>query len=142
MHLLTTTLRRAGRVDHALRAVLALDGADARHPRKLSELLQRSPGPEKFLAAILGRLRQEGIVASTRGSRGGYWLTRPLTEITVLDVVEAMSATDAADADHSAAAETDVRPIVAVTTLWDEVDHRVREVLGTTRLADLLPPDG
>lgn len=142
MHLLTTTLRRAGRVDHALRAVLALDGADAAHPRKLGELLDRSPGPEKFLAAILGRLRQEGIVASTRGSRGGYWLTRPLTEITVLDVVEAMRATDAADPDRSAAAEAGVRPIAAVTSLWDEVDQRVRELLGGTVLADLVPQDG
>ena len=134
MHLLTTTMRRAGRVDHALRAVLALEGADARNPRKLADLLERSPGPEKFLATILGRLRHEGIVASTRGSRGGYWLTRPLTQITVLDVVEAMAASDD---DTANVTDPSVHQLAAVSDLWDAVDHHVRALLRATSLADL-----
>lgn len=134
---LTTSLRRAGRVEHALRATLALAGADAEHPRKLGELLERSPGPEKFLAMILGRLRQQGIVASTRGSRGGYWLTRPTTEITVLDVVEALGPDDDATADGPDAADGAGTDPPTVAALWDAVDDRVRDLLGSVTLADL-----
>jgi Rrf2 family protein len=35
---------------------------------------------------ILQRLRQGGIVESSRGARGGYFLTRPPEEISLLDV--------------------------------------------------------
>ena len=134
---LITSLRRAGRLELALRTVIALDGSTVDHPHKLGQLLERQPGPEKFISAILGALRQGGVVDSNRGSRGGYWLNRPLAEITVLDVLAALGPIDAVRAVDGDAATVAVG---SVDALWDAVDDRVGELLGAISLADLALP--
>jgi len=45
--------------------------------------------PERFLLQILRSLVNYGMLKSTRGVDGGYSLTRPATEITLLQVFEA-----------------------------------------------------
>ena len=46
--------------------------------------------PSTFMAKILRALVRAGLVRSTRGIHGGYRLGRPATEISVLDIVEAI----------------------------------------------------
>ena len=46
--------------------------------------------PPQFLVQILQQLRAAGIVASTRGSSGGFRLERAPELITVADIVEAV----------------------------------------------------
>ncbi len=43
-----------------------------------------------FLAKIFPKLEKAGIVTAAEGIRGGYGLARPASEVTVLDVVEAI----------------------------------------------------
>jgi len=43
--------------------------------------------PANYLAKVLHRLRREGVLDSTRGSRGGYRLVRDPEEVTVARVV-------------------------------------------------------
>ncbi len=46
--------------------------------------------PGDYLAKVLNGLAQAGLVHSQRGRRGGFMLARPATEVTVLDVVNAV----------------------------------------------------
>jgi Rrf2 family protein len=46
--------------------------------------------PEAYLAKHLKGLVHAGVLTATSGPRGGFRLARPATEITVLDVVEAV----------------------------------------------------
>ena len=50
--------------------------------------------PAAYLAKHLQVLSQAGIVESVPGRRGGYRLGRPATELTLLDVVEAVEGGD------------------------------------------------
>ena len=59
--------------------------------------VQTSPGiaattgiPEPTVAKVLKTLAAGGLVASQRGARGGYRLTRPLAAIPVADVIAAV----------------------------------------------------
>lgn len=74
--------------DYAIRASLDL----ARHwdgdPRKAREIAASMDIPPGFLKTILAELVSQGLLTSTAGPNGGYRLTRPPEEITVLDVVE------------------------------------------------------
>ena len=76
------------KVDYGMRALLALTARG--EPTTAEALAEAQALPSKFLGAILNDLRRAGIVASQRGSEGGYRLARPAAEISVADVMRAL----------------------------------------------------
>ncbi len=56
----------------------------------LTEIARREDMPTAFLERILARLREGGLVASTRGASGGYRLSRSAGAISVADIVTAI----------------------------------------------------
>ncbi|WP_088991320.1 RrF2 family transcriptional regulator [Micromonospora chokoriensis] len=78
----------SGGVEWGLHCCVVLSAAD--EPvvaAKLADLHDVSP---TYLAKQLQLLSRAGLVRAAPGQSGGYLLTRPATEITVLDVVEAI----------------------------------------------------
>ena len=57
---------------------------------RLSELARAQRIPKNFLLQLLIRLKNAGIVASTRGVAGGYTLARDPARITLADIVRAI----------------------------------------------------
>lgn len=51
---------------------------------------QRQEIPEEFLHKTIQMLSRAGLVVTQRGVQGGVRLGRPLVEITIADVIEAM----------------------------------------------------
>jgi len=76
-------------VEYALHCLLWMTGPVPESPsaRDLADLQGVSPS---FVAKIFTRLEKAGIVAASDGIRGGYRLARPLQNVTVLDVVDAV----------------------------------------------------
>ncbi len=71
---------------YALQALSML----ARHPNDVSrvrDIAQEEDLPEKFLEIILSELKNARIVESTRGSKGGYRLRKPATEIRLGEII-------------------------------------------------------
>lgn len=50
--------------------------------------------PAPYLAKIMKRLNDAGIVTSKRGFKGGIWLSRPAEKITLLEVMNAVDGPD------------------------------------------------
>lgn len=75
-------------------ALEALPHLDPRGPagkgRGVKDLAEVSGVPAPFLAKILGRLVDRGLLRSRRGRTGGFVLGRPAVEITLADVVLAL----------------------------------------------------
>lgn len=89
--------------------------------------------PSQFLGQILQQLRAAGLIASTRGANGGFYLQTTPTEITVGDVVDAVCP------GSSGLPVEGASPLSAlVLEVWDEVKARQRELLDRLTLADLL----
>lgn len=59
-------------------------------PVTARRISQAEAYPAKYVQKILKRLRRHGIVASVRGSRGGYVLARSASEITLKQIIEAL----------------------------------------------------
>jgi len=59
-------------------------------PVRLDRLSKIEHVPANFLAQILGELRTARLVESKRGINGGFLLTRPPVEITLLDIAKAI----------------------------------------------------
>ena len=81
-------MKLSGGVEWALHCCVVLTAAALPVPAaRLAELHQVS---STYLAKQLQALSRAGLVDSVQGKAGGYVLTRPPEEITVLDVVEAV----------------------------------------------------
>lgn len=77
-------------VAYAIRATLQLSGCQPDVPVPCSQLAAEGHMPERFLLQVLRNLVHHGVLHSTRGVEGGYSLFRPLDEISLLEVIEAV----------------------------------------------------
>jgi Rrf2 family iron-sulfur cluster assembly transcriptional regulator len=56
-------------------------------PVTLASISQRQDISLSYLEQLFGKLRRHELVASTRGPGGGYTMGRPMSEISVADVI-------------------------------------------------------
>ena len=57
---------------------------------QIESLADTEAVPANFLAQILSKLRNHGLITSRRGSQGGYTLARPSDEISLYDILMAV----------------------------------------------------
>ncbi|MCU0969275.1 MAG: Rrf2 family transcriptional regulator [Rubrivivax sp.] len=88
-----------------------------------------------YLEQLFARLRQAGLVESTRGPGGGYTLGRRAEDITLADIVGAVD-------DPAAAAPGDERPAAPGTAmtdhLWAELNDVMMRHMGTITLKSMV----
>jgi Rrf2 family protein len=130
-------VRITARVDYAVRAMVELARAPAGVPVKGDAVAATQAIPWKFAEGLLADLRKAGLVASSRGAAGGYWLSRPGRDITVADVIRAVEG-PLADVRGAAPEELpELGPSPAVRELWVATRAALREVLEATSVQDL-----
>ena len=76
-------------VEYALRAVVHL-ADQAPSPRTTEQIALATRVPRAYLSKVLQGLRHAKIVQSKRGIGGGMVLTKPPSELTILEVVNAV----------------------------------------------------
>jgi Rrf2 family protein len=76
--------------DYAVRAVLHLAEIKNGGRAPTSKIASEQHIPPSFLAKIISQLSVAGVVQTSRGARGGVSLARDPSEITLLEVVEAI----------------------------------------------------
>ncbi|POF63786.1 SUF system Fe-S cluster assembly regulator [Novacetimonas maltaceti] len=118
-------------------AVVALVRLGQKEDVTTSPVLSRSTGiPEPTIAKVLKVLAAQGIVISQRGARGGYRLARPLSEISVAAVIQAIdgpiSLTTCVDG-----GECDARSKCGLVGQWDAVNGAILQALSSISLSDM-----
>jgi Rrf2 family protein len=100
--------------------------------------------PVSFVGKIFQSLARAGIIRSARGSGGGFCLTRPSSEVTILQVIEAIEGPIALLRCLEAEPECEHIGGCALCGLLSEAQDKVREVFAKTTLEQLsgrhLPP--
>jgi Rrf2 family protein len=130
----------SARSDYAVRAVVVLAAAGS-GPTKGEVVAADQHIPAKFLEAILGALRQAGIVASRRGADGGYWLARPAAEISVADVIRAVDGPLAEVRGGPPEAVEYAGVAQDLQVVWMAVRANIRQVLEHVTVADIARGD-
>jgi len=111
-------------------------------PVSLAEVATDEALPRAYLEQLAIPLREAGIVASTRGARGGYALARDPREITLGEALRALEGPLAPmicaseDPNHALCERLGA---CSVNYLWVKVRDAISGVLDTTTLADLIP---
>lgn len=75
--------------EYALRAIVALATRN-NAGTTAQDLAQHSQVPADYLSKVLNSLCRAGIITSQRGRGGGFQSIKPATELTVLEVVQAV----------------------------------------------------
>jgi Rrf2 family protein len=129
-------MRVSARVDYAVRALTELAAAGA-GPVKGETIASRQAIPVNFLENILSDLRRAGIVASQRGSTGGYWMSVPPESVTIADVVRIVEG-PLADVRGAPPEDLDYAgPAAALREVWVATRANLRAVLEAVTIGDL-----
>lgn len=83
-------LRLSKKADYALMAMTHLAQQRDRDSSSAREIAEEYGIPIELLAKVLQRLARKGLLVSQQGTRGGYYLARASSRISVADVIEAI----------------------------------------------------
>jgi Rrf2 family protein len=78
------------RADYAIRAVLALGEAGPDERLSVRRVALEQAIPVQFLPRVMADLAAAGLVEGMPGRTGGYRLARPASDISLLEVIEAV----------------------------------------------------
>ena len=109
-------------------------------PVPLSDIAMRQQISLSYLEQMFSKLRQHGLVASTRGPGGGYALGQQADRITVADIIGAVEdGTDPGTKDivrHAKTAAT--RPTKDMAQdLWDSLNTKMMDYMQSVTLRSL-----
>lgn len=130
-------LRLSKKADYALMAMKHLAIKSDAGSSSAREIAEEYCIPIELLAKVLQRLARRGLVTSQQGTRGGYKLSRPITAISVAEIIQAIdgpltvTACSSDDDGCGQYAKCNVRD-----PLW-KIKDRIVSALETCSLADI-----
>lgn len=129
-------MRLSTRGRFAITAMIDLALRQTPTPVPLVDLAVRHRISLSYLEQMFARLRQQGLVESTRGPGGGYALARKPEFITVADIVGAI---EEGDEERGAASPAESASSAQAMTqdLWDALHSTVRAYMQTITLQSL-----
>lgn len=123
--------------DYGIRGVLYLAMQPEDKVTLLHEIAESQAIPENYLAKIFQDLAKGGLVRSHRGARGGFSLARAPSEITLLDVIEALQGPLALAPCLDARQGCSCHSTCATSRALCEVQSQMVQMLGAQTLAML-----
>ena len=131
-------MKVSAKTNYACLAMLELASqyGDGR-PVRIREIAALHGASPQFLVQILLQLKRSGLVASTRGAAGGYQINRPPEEVSLGEVVAAITGSaDKGDGDGRGAQPSTAADVLTQT--WRELAVAEQEKLRGISLADML----
>ena len=131
--------------EYGVRLMVQLGRRYGRGPSSLAEIATDENLPRPYLEQLVMSLRDAGLVISTRGSHGGYELSRPPDEIPMIAVLRVLEgpiapmicATDESASAHEPTCDRTAR--CTVNFLWIRIRDAISTTLEGMTLADLVP---
>lgn len=124
--------------EYALRAVVHL--AMARGALTTQDIASSTKVPPGYLAKVLQSLARAGILSSQRGLRGGFRMAREATEVTVLEVINAVDPIRRITTCPLGLAAHGTR-LCALHHRLDQATAKVESTFGKTTIAEMLDDD-
>lgn len=134
-------LQISRKVDYALRAAVYLASCDAGRMVSFREIGESQDVPREFLAKILRSLVCAGVIDSQRGANGGYRLSRPASEITFLEVLEAADGPIALNECCENGIGCSRAKLCSMERVWRDAELAMKNVFQGVRLSDLACDD-
>lgn len=132
-------IRLTNLADYAVVLMSELARTDKR--ANASDLAAASGIPEPTVSKILGQMKRAGLLASSRGVKGGFSLAQPPAEISVADVIEAVDGPIAlTNCVSTTERECTLEPVCSMAVHWQTINEAVRGALAGITLHDISKP--
>lgn len=106
-------------------------------PVTLAGIAERQSISLSYLEQLFGKLRRQQLVASVRGPGGGYCLAKPMSAISVADIIRAVD--EPLDATNCGGKRNCHEDHLCMThQLWTNLNARMFEYLSSVNLAELV----
>jgi Rrf2 family protein len=125
------------KVRYGTRVMVELAQCDEQAPLSLGEIVARQELSGKYAESLMAALRAAGLVQSSRGSQGGYRLSRAPEQISVLDIFQAFESSESFVPCAEDATACPLWQTCATRDVWLAMHQASMGVLQTTTLADL-----
>ena len=130
-------LRLSKKADYALMAMKHLAQKRVSPSSSAREIAEQYDIPIELMAKVLQRLVRMRLLASTQGTRGGYMLGRPATDISVADVIEAIDGPFTVTACSTDKHDCEQFNKCSIRDpLW-QIRERIAAALGTVTIAEI-----
>jgi Rrf2 family cysteine metabolism transcriptional repressor len=129
-------MRVSTRAWYGLMAMVELGLRERQGRVQVREISESQGIPEEYLEQLMMPLKRAGLVRSQRGVRGGYTLARPASQITVLEILEALEG-PILDAEPTDAALRERAQTSGVTEVWERLRQAMEETLRAITLAQV-----
>lgn len=125
---------------YAVMAMVDLAKYAANDPISLAVIGERQEISVTYLEQLFLKLRQAGLVTSSRGVRGGYCLGRDPSDISIADIVDAVEEQTRVTRceSHSGKGCMTTKAKCLVHDLWDELGNQISLFLRSVTLEDVV----
>ena len=120
--------------------ILTVLAADPDAVASASDLAERAGLEVPTVAKLLKPLAQAGLVDGFRGTNGGYRLARPATDISLVEIVEAMEGPLGMTECSLHAGACGIEHSCGVRANWRRINDVVADALRGVTLAQMLVP--
>lgn len=120
---------------YAVRSMINIALYAKEKPISIVNISDRENISERYLELIFAKLKKAGLIHSSRGSRGGYSLSKDAKDITIQDIVTVM------EHGSSIVREQDISdPLkkILCEQIWIPIDDKLYTFLSNIKLSDLL----
>ena len=131
-------MKLSTKIRYGSRAMLELASHYGEGAIELREIARKESISAKYLEQVIIPLRTSGLVKSVRGSKGGYSLAKPPSEISLKDVIEVLEGPIKL-VDCLADPKICQKIQSCVTRgIWDEATDAINQVFGSVTLEEMV----
>lgn len=131
-------MRLSTRSRYGLRLMLSLGINENHKPIFLKDIARTEEISEKYLSQIIIPLKAQGLVNTFRGAHGGYVLSRPASQIRLIEIIEPLEG-DLGMVDCVHNSSVCGRSTECVTReVWCDMSSLLMEFLNALTLEDLV----
>jgi Rrf2 family cysteine metabolism transcriptional repressor len=126
------------KIRYGTRAMLELATQYGKGPVELREIAKKENISPKYLEQVIIPLRTGGLVKAIRGSKGGYSLAKPPSEICLNDLIEILEGP--LNLIECLSDPTACRKVTSCVTrdIWKEVSEAIYKIFNSITLEDMV----
>jgi Rrf2 family protein len=132
MHISTKT-------EYAVRALSELAVSSSEGPISITEICRKQKLPQKYVEQLFRKLKKSELVTSTHGSQGGYSLNKPIEQISLQNIMQAVDETYVKTfcADENRKTHCIGLPC-GFHELWDEIKNHLEDYFDSIKLDQII----